>query len=141
MDRRNFLRKGCTGCAGLVLLGTATSALTGCSTLPIVRVEPEANDLRIPLERFAEQTMLIARVDRLPFDVLAMKNTDGTFGAVYLQCTHEDQPVTATTTGLHCPSHGSRFAIDGTLREGPAARNLRRFTTISDTTHLIIHLT
>lgn len=140
MDRRSFLRKGCTGCAGLVLLGGAVTSLTGCSTLPILRVEPEANDLRIPLERFAEQTMLIARVDRLPFDVLAMKKADGTYGAVYLQCTHEDQPVTATASGLHCPSHGSRFAVDGTVHTGPAARDLRRFHTDTDTTHLIIHL-
>ncbi len=140
MDRRTFLRKGCTGCAATLLLGSAAATLTGCSTVPIVRVEPVDRTLRIPLARFAETDLVIARVDQLPFDVLAVKRSDGSFGAVYLQCTHEDQPVTATPSGLHCPSHGSRFDVDGTVREGPAARDLRRFTTTIESDQLVIHI-
>ena len=139
MERRDFLRTSCLGCAGLAV-GAGLLSLTGCASLPLVKVESDGRTLEIPLTGFAEGTQLIARSSKLPYDVLVMKVPDGGFRSLYLRCTHEDQPLTATATGLHCPSHGSRFALDGSVEEGPATKNLRVFEVTRDNENLIIHL-
>ena len=75
-----------------------------------------------------------------PFDVLVMKLPDGGFRSLYLQCTHRDQAVTATPTGLYCPSHGSRFALDGSVQEGPATRPLISLPTLAKEDHVVVYL-
>lgn len=140
MDRRTFLKEGCKGCAGVLLLGLGAGLLGGCGTLPLMRAEAGDHKLRIPLSRFAEQRLLLVRTGNLPFDVLAVKEPDGQYRALYLQCTHQDQPLTATPTGLHCPAHGSRFDLEGRVRQGPAANDLLQFNTSVQGTDLIINI-
>lgn len=139
MERRDFLRTSCLGCAGLAI-GTGLISLTGCASLPLVKVDGDGRTLEVPLNGFGEGTQLLARSAQLPYDVLVIKLPDGNFRGIYLRCTHEDQPLTATASGMHCPSHGSRFALDGSVEEGPATQGLRLFEVIRENEHLIIHL-
>jgi Rieske Fe-S protein len=139
MERRGFLRASCLGCAGLVV-GTGLLSLTGCASLPLVKVENNGRELIVPSTAFAEGSHVIVRAPKLPYDLLVTKGPDGGAHSVYLRCTHEDQPVTATATGLHCPSHGSRFAMDGSVEEGPATAPLRTFPVRIEGDELIITL-
>ncbi|MBL7940781.1 MAG: Rieske (2Fe-2S) protein [Flavobacteriales bacterium] len=140
MDRRAFLRSSCLGCAGLTL-GAGVLSLTGCASLPLVKVVSDGRTLSIPLSAFTESTQVIARASKLSYDVLVIKLPGGDFRSLYLRCTHEDQPLTATATGLHCPSHGSRFALDGSVKEGPATTPIRPFPVRREGELLIIQLT
>lgn len=47
------------------------------------------------------------------------------FSALSLVCTHLGCTIEAQDTGFACPCHGSRFAADGTLTNGPASKPLR----------------
>ena len=126
MDRRDFIRSSCLGCTGLALGGSILS-LAGCASLPMVKVESDGRSFTFPLSAFGEGTHVIARNRDLSYDVLVVKLPSGDFRGLYLQCTHHDQPLSATATDLHCTAHGSRFAMDGSVLEGPASKPLRMF--------------
>lgn len=52
-------------------------------------------------------------------------NIDGKYIAFSLTCTHLGCIVEEDSKGFACPCHGSRFAIDGSVLEGPAKEPLR----------------
>jgi glycine/D-amino acid oxidase-like deaminating enzyme/nitrite reductase/ring-hydroxylating ferredoxin subunit len=56
------------------------------------------------------------------------REPDGTLHAVSLRCTHLGCLVrfNAAERSWDCPCHGSRFAVDGAVLEGPAVRPLDR---------------
>lgn len=56
------------------------------------------------------------------------RDEDGTLHAVSLRCTHLGCLVrfNSAERSWDCPCHGSRFAVDGSVLEGPAVRPLER---------------
>ncbi|GAB3937813.1 QcrA and Rieske domain-containing protein [Mucilaginibacter myungsuensis] len=61
---------------------------------------------------------------------VAAGNAAASFTAVQVGCTHQGTPVGYNNAqGVFiCPNHGSQFAKDGALLQGPAATALRRYT-------------
>lgn len=66
--------------------------------------------------------------------IVVAQPTAGTFVAMSAICTHAGCSVSfnKTTTLMACPCHGSKFNTDGTVNTGPAARDLKTFTTAVD---------
>ena len=52
------------------------------------------------------------------------RDAGGVF-AISTVCTHLGCIVTHSSDGFECPCHGSRFAHDGTVLQGPAPQSLR----------------
>ncbi|WP_263731933.1 ubiquinol-cytochrome c reductase iron-sulfur subunit [Cellulomonas sp. SG140] len=61
---------------------------------------------------------LATKVDGKP--VLLVQQTAGTVTALSAICTHQGCTVMAAKSDLECPCHGSVFALDGSVKQGPA---------------------
>ena len=135
MERRAFIKQGCMNCLALAGAGALLS-LEGCASLPVVKVEAAegARTIAGPGASIGPAGMAIVRGRSLSNDILVVRNAEGAYDALLMRCTHQDQPLTATRSGLHCSSHGSGFDLKGNVLLGPAERSLTRYpvTILSD---------
>ena len=127
--RREFLKDTCTACLGTAFLGLTFSQLTSCSSLPIYKTSLGGKIVTVPLTSFAESNLVIVRDMQVPFDLLVVKKSEREYNTIYMKCTHRENPVTATKTGLYCASHGSTFDLDGNVTKEPALKPLKTFRT------------
>jgi len=119
--RRDFVRGITLGSGALAGLACGGSS---SPTTPLSPPAPEPRRLRVPLPLVgatveAYDGALALAVTRL---------TPGTAVAVSRTCTHQGCTVLLPASGgatLDCPCHGSRFTLQGTVVNGPAARPLQ----------------
>lgn len=58
-------------------------------------------------------------------DIVVVQPEKGQFKAFNRTCTHKGSMIDAPKDGvMTCPSHGSKFKVDGTVAGGPAAKPL-----------------
>ncbi|MEO8068788.1 MAG: Rieske (2Fe-2S) protein [Flavobacteriales bacterium] len=142
MERRAFLKQGCMTCLAFAGAGALLS-LEGCASLPVVKVEPSegARKVVLPVASLGPEGMVIVRSRSFSNDILVVRNAEGTYDALLMRCTHQDQPLTATRSGLHCASHGSTFDLQGNVVAAPAERPLTRYpvTVLLDQLNISIH--
>lgn len=77
---------------------------------------------------------------QVPYDILVVKKSDSDYNAIYMKCSHQENAVTATETGLFCSAHGSRFDLDGNVLKEPALQPLKKFKTEITGQTLVIDL-
>ena len=131
MERRNFIKNTCIYCLGATALGATFAELMSCSTsgLPIYKTG-EVKNILVPLSLFAQSKVVVVRPSTSEFDILVVKKADNLYNAFLMECTHRENPLTATNTGLYCPAHGSRFDLDGNVTQGPATEPLQYYKVI-----------
>ena len=137
MNRRNFIQQSCFAClatsAGLSIL-----TLESCSTTQVITAVPENGKVLVDLALFAnDKKALIVRTKQLEHDILVLK-TENNYHALYLQCTHQNNPVNYNSGGIVCNAHGSQFDLQGVVKVGPADKALKRFTTSNENNSLTI---
>jgi nitrite reductase/ring-hydroxylating ferredoxin subunit len=129
MERRDFIKNTCKACLGLAASTAIISLLEGCATMPVYKTKTVNGLMTVPVEQFAATNMVIARNPQLDYDILVVKKDDGTYKALYMRCSHQDQPLSATNTGLYCTAHGSSFDLEGNVTKEPASTPLTSFKT------------
>ncbi len=129
MNRRNFIRSGCTFCAGAIGAGFIVSTMCSCASLPIYKGTTEQNKISIPLSNFKDSKILIVRNNQMEFDILLVKNSETDVNALLMKCSHQDNQLTATKNGLFCSAHGSSFDLQGNVTKEPAMSPLSKFRT------------
>ena len=135
--RREFLKQSCGACLGTSVLLTQ---LSGCSpALPIYKTSLGKDFIQVPLSSFLNSQLLIVRDLQQPFDILVVKKSATDFNAILMKCSHQENPVTATSSGLYCSSHGSSFDLDGNVLKEPALTSLKKYKTEVVAEFLIIN--
>ena len=131
MKRREFIKTGCGYCAGFAALNVLGSLLEGCKPADLIyNAENNGGKINVPLEKLSGKKYLVIRSPRLEFDLLLVKENETTFHTLAMQCTHRQQPLVVTSTGLVCNAHGSRFDLDGNVTQDPANAPLFKFETV-----------
>ena len=126
-SRREFL---CLGVAGVV------SVCGGCggsgARRPSVAAKPVGGKLSLSKEESAPLlepgSSLLVQPEGVRDKILVV-NHDGSLSALSAVCTHMGCTVNYNkeTGRIHCPCHGSEFALDGGRTKGPAKRALKRY--------------
>ena len=140
MERRNFLKNTCSFCL-LGFTGASIVELASC-TAPsnIYSTSVQNNLIHVPVKIFKINTLQIVRPKELLYDIAVSKNTDNSFSALLLQCTHQDNQLTVYPNGYQCSLHGSQFDINGKVVKGPASKPLKNLSITQEGTNLIIHI-
>jgi len=137
MQRREFIRKGCSLCLA-ASAGFMMGSLSSCSSLPVYKTVMEQNKISVPLSLFAENDLQIVRAKNSEYDIALRKEKDETYTALLMRCTHADNPLTATGNGVVCHLHGSRFDPEGQVIKGPAEKALHQYSTQLTSENIII---
>jgi len=126
VNRRNFVRQTAAWC---IVPGVVASLLNSCKTAATFTSNSVVPGIiQVPLSAFVEGSDRInVRDKRLEFDVLLLKKPNNEYKAIYMKCTHYDNPLVASSTSIYCNSHGSQFDMDGKVMKDPATEPLRIF--------------
>lgn len=138
MERRDFIKTVCLGCAGGIgaswLLQSCTTQryIEGVTTsLNTIRVEKseftKAEDIGAPVENF-----LLLKNSNFDHPIIIYKLNEKEYRSYLLQCTHQGCELQAFETRMICPCHGSEFNPKGEVTVGPAEENLKFYVTTHD---------
>jgi Rieske Fe-S protein len=128
-------------------MGAVSLVVLGCAArLPPVRdVQAQGDELILALADYPELQqgggVLPVRANGSGKPIMIV-NQEGRFSAFSLKCTHLGCSVgwNEAARSFDCPCHGSRFAIDGTVMEGPAKRPLTAFAVQADGTTVRVRI-
>ncbi len=113
-ERRDFLGQA----AFWTTAGALTFAAIGIARMPKPGVLPGKSSA-VKIGTPGDYPVSDAPV-RVPGQNLFVVHDAEGFGAVSSVCTHLGCVVAATPEGFNCPCHGSKFARDGRVVQGPA---------------------
>jgi cytochrome b6-f complex iron-sulfur subunit len=137
MDRKEFLS----------LLGISATALAatycfwGCQPLDNLPTAPTNVDFTLNLTDPANAALNSNGGYLTKNGVIVAKTVAGTYVAVSQACTHAGTTVmyVSQTNRFYCPNHGSNFATDGSVVNGPAGSPLAKYNTSLSGTSLRVY--
>jgi Rieske Fe-S protein len=143
ISRRNFLEN----LWKMSALGAFGSAVAGCASggLPLVMAREAEDYLKIPLAEAPELSkpggaVALASAEQGELNIIVLHLGENEYLALSPVCTHLGCRVRKARDGFDCPCHGSRYDLRGQVVNGPAARNLARFSARREGEELLIDL-
>jgi cytochrome b6-f complex iron-sulfur subunit len=113
--------------------------LSSCSATKGVAATYETTDLMmIPASSFAEKTFIIVQTKKFEEPLYISKQTDGSYVALLMRCTHKGCSLNALPDKFKCPCHGSQFSTGGAVLKGPAKDPLQSFQVISQNPNVVV---
>lgn len=142
LDRREMLALGGAGALACLGIGCATGA-SHRSYEPAAQAL-SGSTLRVPLAELTNITgdeALLVKPGS-PYPEILIASREGRYLVVTSDCTHWGCTVgyNAAVNEWQCPCHGSRFAVDGKVLEGPAEDPLKTAVATVEGDALLIDL-
>ena len=139
--RRRFLGRCATLLRGVTVVGIIAPLAGGCDT----SLEPKApgqngNNQGGNMQTFDVsmlttdgQGILTSTKGPDGYSIMIVRTGEGSYAALSTRCTHQGCDVNLPENGaIACPCHGSRFALDGSVLNGPANAPLAEYTLTYD---------
>ena len=145
MNRRKFIKNSCTACLSATALATVVSS---CASTRFISGTLGKDGLTVDTNEFVtkqngkttHRSFIIVRNETLQFPICVYRFSDKEYSALWMRCTHQGTELQASGDYLHCTAHGSEFNNKGTVKNGPADRNLRNFPVTVSSNQLFIDL-
>lgn len=145
MDRRRFLVNSCTACLSATALA---GVLSSCSATRYISGTLGKDGLTLDTGEFIVQqngkatfrSYIIVRNEALQYPICVYRLNEKEYSALWMRCTHQGAELQASGDYLQCSAHGSEFDNKGTVKNGPADRNLRNFPVTVTRTQIFIDL-
>jgi Rieske Fe-S protein len=127
LGRRAFLRTLPAFSGGWA--AGASLLCAGCAGARYLVPLEVGGELVVPLSELEGPAGAFVAHPRSNRPVYLARLPTGELIALHAQCTHQGCQPEPVGDRLVCPCHGSEFALDGRVLEGPAERPLTRFPT------------
>lgn len=127
MDRKEFL---VTLGKGAAIAGIAYCV--GCAANGNdVPTAPSNVDMTLDLTQSSNSALTFIGGSIVNNGIIIGRTGTSTFVAVSSACTHQGTTVQfqLNNNRFYCNNHGSTFALDGTVTQGPAGRSLTKYNT------------
>ena len=137
MDRKEFLSIVGFGAAAVVY----TSCLAGCQN-PVSDISAPTNvDFTLDLTTPANSALTRDGGYVYNAGLIVARVSQGNFVAVSSACTHQGSTVVyqSGANRFYCPSHGSVFAANGAVQNGPAGKPLHQYNVSLNGTNLRVY--
>lgn len=141
ITRRKFVVESCSACLGLLAVASGASLLAGCASVSEFQATVDNNTITVPLASIAEgEKIKVVRAKQLAYDILLVVGENKDYRALEMRCTHANNILSASNTGLFCNFHGSAFNLRGEVTNGPAMSPLKNFRTTEENNLITIYL-
>ena len=134
MDRKEFLTTVGIGAVAAI----CTSCLAACKPLDSVVNPPTNVDFTLNLADPANSALKTNGGYIYQNNIIVARIADGSYVALSSICTHQGSTIAydLTANRFHCPTHGSNFAVNGSVINGPASSSLMTYKTTLNATSL-----
>ena len=145
MDRRKFIKNSCTACLSAA---TVAGVLSSCTSTRYIGGVLGKDSLTVDAKEFitkqnnktSYRSFIIVRNEALQYPICVYRFSEKEYSALWMRCTHQGTELQASGDHLQCTAHGSEFDNKGTVKNGPADRNLRNFPVTVSNNQLFIDL-
>ena len=123
-----------------VALGVAAVSLGACAGARYVVPRASEGRLLAPLAALDQAGEVFLQASGMQRPVYVRRLASGEITAVLASCTHQGCQPEPVADRLACPCHGSEFAFDGRVLQGPAERPLTRYEVTVEGGELVVWL-
>jgi len=145
MDRKEFLKVcggSCLSLIGISLLSQSCKATHYAQTVVANnKVQVSKSDfIIIKNEETSYRKYVIAKADNFDFPIVVYRNSETSYTALLLRCTHQGIELNTNGDLITCSAHGSEFSKTGDVVTGPAEQKLKSFPVTVDEKNIYINL-